>query len=77
MFITLQCSGLFYTLFMISRQTKIFSSPSRASCFVYIVRNLLVRIAQCLCVCAEFISVNFTLIRTNKFRTFLFRTILF
>ena len=45
--------------------------------FVYIVRNLLVRIAECLCVCAEFISANFTLIRTNKFRTFLFRNILF
>ena len=45
--------------------------------FVYIVRNLLVRIAECLCVCAEFISANFTLIRTNKFRTFLFHTILF
>ena len=26
MFITLQCSGLFYTLFMISRQTKIFQA---------------------------------------------------
>ena len=49
----------------------------RFSHFVYIVRNLLVRIAECLCVCAEFISANFTLIRTNKFRTFLFRTILF
>ena len=28
--------------------------------FVYIVRNLLVRIAECLCVCVEFINVNFT-----------------
>ena len=45
--------------------------------FVYIVWNILVRIAECLCVVAEFISANFTLIRTNKFRTFLFRTILF
>ena len=40
--------------------------------FVYIVRNILVRMAECLCVYAEFISANFTLIRTNKFRTILF-----
>ena len=30
------------------------------------------QIAECLPVCAEFISANLTLIRTNKFCTFLF-----
>ena len=34
--------------------------------------NLLVQLAECLSVCAEFIGANLTLIRTNKFFTFLF-----
>ena len=36
------------------------------------MRNLLVQIPECLSVCAEFISANLVLIRTNKFCTFLF-----